>query len=140
MDVGRVMTHGAVTVQMDDPLLIVKDILDNSPFHHLLVVESGILRGVISDRDLLKVLSPRIGTLAETEKDRACLHKKAHQIMTRDPITLPLNADVRDALEIFNQHTISCIPVVNDENKPLGIISWRDLLKVTKVRPAPKSE
>ena len=32
-------------------------------------------------------------------------------------------------IKIFNKHDISCIPVVDDEHKPVGIISWRDILK-----------
>jgi acetoin utilization protein AcuB len=26
-------------------------------------------------------------------------------------------------------HRISCIPIVDDENNPVGIVSWRDVLK-----------
>ena len=123
------MSTSIVTVELDDSLRVVKDIFDNKLFHHLLVVESGKLFGVISDRDLLKNLSPNIGTIAETVKDMAALNKKVHQIMTRKPITLTSKAGVYDAIETFNNNDISCIPIVDDKRKPIGIISWRDILK-----------
>jgi len=123
------MSQSIVTVQMDDSLGLVKEIFDNTRFHHLLVVESDKLFGILSDRDLLKSLSPNIGTAAETERDAATLNKKAHQIMTRKPVSLKQNASVYDAVNIFNHHNISCIPVVDDKNKPVGIISWRDILR-----------
>ncbi len=88
MSIEKIMSKTVVTVEMDDSLKVVKDIFDNTNFHHLLVVESGKLFGVISDRDLLKSLSPDIGTVAETSKDTATLNKRAHQIMTRKPVTL----------------------------------------------------
>ena len=72
------MTKKVVTVEMDDSLRLVKEIFDNVSFHHLLVVDGGKLYGVISDRDLLKNLSPNIGTVAETSRDLAALNKKAH--------------------------------------------------------------
>lgn len=129
MNVEKIMKNTIVSVELDDSLAVIKEIFDNTCFHHLLVVESGKLRGVVSDRDLLKALSPNIGTAAETPRDAATLNKKAHQIMTRKPVTLKSNAGVYDAIKIFNKHNISCIPVVDDENRPLGIISWRDILK-----------
>ncbi len=129
MSVEKIMSKPVVTIEMDDSLRMVKEIFDNTRFHHLLVVESGKLFGVISDRDLLKALSPNIGTAAETNRDAASLNKRVHQIMTRKPITLGQNAGIFDAIEIFNNHNISCIPVVDDGRKPVGIISWRDILK-----------
>lgn len=129
MSVGKIMSKTVVTVEMDDSLRMVKEIFDNTRFHHLLVVESGKLFGVISDRDLLKALSPHIGTAGETAMDAASLNKRVHQIMTRKPVVLRQNAGIFDAIEIFNNQNISCIPVVDDGCKPVGIISWRDILK-----------
>ena len=129
MKIDKIMSKSIVTVEMDDSLRVVKIIFDNTHFHHLLVIESGRLYGVISDRDLLKALSPNIGTVGETNRDTATLNKKAHQIMTRKPVTLTPDAGISDAIEIFNNYNISCIPVINDEHKPVGIISWRDILK-----------
>lgn len=129
MSVEEIMSHTVVTVLMDDSLKIVKEIFDNTEFHHLLVVESNKLCGVISDRDLLKNLSPHIGTVNETPRDTASINKRAHQIMTRKPVTLEKKAEIIDAIKIFNEKNISCIPIVNNDFKPVGILSWRDILK-----------
>ncbi len=135
MNIEKIMSKSIVTVELDDSLKVVKDIFDNTPFHHLLVVESGKLFGVISDRDLLKTLSPNIGTISETVKDMAALNKKVHQIMTRKPITLASDEGIDEAIKSFNQHNISCLPVVNDKLQPIGIISWRDILKAVASNP-----
>lgn len=127
--VETIMSKIVVTVDVYDSLEKVKEIFDNSRFHHLLVIEKGRLFGVISDRDLLKALSPGVGTIFESASEAAILNKRAHLIMTRKPVTLGSNAQVYDAIKIFNKHDISCIPVVDDEHKPVGIISWRDILK-----------
>jgi acetoin utilization protein AcuB len=130
MNITELMKKVVITVEMDDSLHIVKEIFDNTGFHHLLVVDSEKLLGVISDRDLLKSLNPKIGTAAETEKDLSCLNKKAHQIMSRSPICLNISSSVYDAIGVFNSHKISCIPVVDDKDIPIGIVSWRDVMKV----------
>lgn len=129
MRISKLMSNNVVSVEMDDTLNRVKTVFEQTQFHHLLVVEDGILFGVISDRDLLKNISPNIGTVKETVKDLAALNKKAHQIMTRQPISLNENANAREAIKVFNENKISCIPIVNDKNQPVGIISWRDIMR-----------
>lgn len=129
MLIRDIMTKRVVTIEMDDKLSVVKDIFDNAKFRHLLVVEEDKLFGVVSDRDLLKAISPNIGTMTETYKDAATLNKRVHQIMTRKPITLPPTATVKEAVNLFNNHRISCIPIVDEQFRPIGIVSWRDILR-----------
>jgi acetoin utilization protein AcuB len=134
--VQSIMTKRVITVEMDDQLSTVKEIFDRLHFHHVLVVDEGKLLGVVSDRDLWKALSPNLGTSKESYTDLATLKKRVHQIMSRDPITLKPDATVHDAIRVFNSHRISCIPIIDDDCKPVGIVSWRDILKALTLEPA----
>ena len=129
MNVGSLMSSKIVTVELDDKLSAVKDIFDTVKFHHLLAVEEGKLYGVVSDRDLLRALSPYIGSTVETPRVLATLYKRVHQIMTRKPITLGPEAPLADAIALFLAHGISCIPIIDQDDRPVGILSWRDILK-----------
>ena len=140
MNIDKMMTTKVVSVHMDDPISVVKEIFDNTKFHHLLVIEDGKLMGIISDRDLLKALSPNIGTAAETTRDTATLNKRVHQIMTRKPVTLPMDADVYTAVEVFNRERVSCVPVLDTNGKVTGILSWRDMFKALEERRKKKLE
>jgi acetoin utilization protein AcuB len=129
MKVKTLMNSNVIKINLDTPIRKVKEIFEEMGFHHLLVVEKNKLLGVISDRDLLKALSPNIDSLSATDKDLATLNKRAHQIMTRKPICLSIDATASDAIKLFDENNISCIPVVDGE-KPVGIVSWRDIFKV----------
>ena len=130
MTLGKIMTARIVTVEMDDRLEVVKEIFDTMKFHHLLVVdEHKKLSGVLSDRDLLRALSPYVGSATETARDLATLNKRVHQIMTRRPITLRQESGIGEAVELLLKNRISCLPIVDDDFKPIGIVSWRDLLR-----------
>ncbi|MDY7577669.1 CBS domain-containing protein [Herbaspirillum sp. RTI4] len=129
MNVQEVMTRKIVTVELDDKLSAVQEIFENLHFHHVLAVEERVLIGIVSDRDLLKALSPYIGTPTESYRDLASLNKRVHQIMSRRPIVLREDATVEDAIGLFIAHKISCIPVVDGDNIPVGILSWRDILR-----------
>jgi acetoin utilization protein AcuB len=130
MNLRAIMSARVVSVELDDTLEIVREIFDSAKFRHLLVIDpGGKLRGVISDRDLLRALSPYVGTPSENARDTATLKRRVHQIMTRQPITLPPEATIADAINLFLEHRISCIPIVDKAFKPVGIVSWRDILK-----------
>lgn len=129
MIVQDIMSTRVVTVEMDDKLKVVKEIFDAMKFHHLLVMEEGRLFGVVSDRDLLRALSPYLESSVETARDVATLNRRVHQIMTRKPITLGPQAAVADAVALFLANTISCIPIVDAQFRPVGIVSWRDVLR-----------
>jgi acetoin utilization protein AcuB len=130
MALGDIMTARVVTVDMDDRLERVKEIFDTKGFHHLLVTDESMkLVGLVSDRDLLRALSPYVGSAAETTRDLATLNKRVHQIMTRHPLTLRPQSGVAEAVNLLLANRISCIPIVDDDCKPVGIVSWRDLLR-----------
>ncbi|MBV7536864.1 CBS domain-containing protein [Duganella sp. sic0402] len=125
----EMMSKAVVTVEPDDTLALVKQMFHLGRFHHVLVMEQGRLIGVVSDRDLYKALSPNIDTPAESYKDTATLNKTVREIMSQQPIVLNENATVDDAIDIFNAHVISCIPILSLQGQLLGIISWRDILR-----------
>ena len=129
MLVKNIMSRNVVTVGLDDTLALVKEIFDHSKFHHLLAMENGELLGVVSDRDLFKALSPNIGTSVESYKDTATLNKRVHQIMSRKPKFLREDATVDAAIDLFTEHPISCIPILSDDDRLVGILSWRDILR-----------
>lgn len=129
MKIIEIMTSKVATVSMDDPLTVVKNVFDHCQVHHLLVVDSDLLVGVISDRDLLKAMSPYLGTAAETSRDTQTIKQRVHKIMTRKLVTLGADATVKDAIDVFNTTPISCIPVIDGMGRPIGIVSWRDIMK-----------
>ena len=136
MSVQQLMTRDPVTVEMDDTVATVREIFDHVRFHHLLVVERGRLCGVVSDRDLFKALSPYLGTPAESSKDAATLHRRVHQIMSRHPVVIGPHATVFEAVDLIVERGVSCLPVVDPEGAPLGIVTWRDVLQALRRTPS----
>jgi len=53
--------------------------------------------------------------------------KRAENGMILDPITLPVNAIVRDALNLMKEYGIGGIPVVTGNKELVGIVTHRDL-------------
>ena len=124
------MSTNLITLELDDDLGKAKAIFDQHKIHHILVLNDKELVGVITDRDIYKHLSPTIGTKKETPRDYSLLQKKLHLVMNRNLTTASENDTLNEAVLLFHDNHISCLPIVNDKMEPLGIISWRDILKV----------
>jgi acetoin utilization protein AcuB len=130
MQLQQIMTTHVVTVGLDENLKTVQELFMLSRFHHLLVLdEDGALVGVVSDRDLLKALSPFISTLAERPQDLRTLKKRVHQIMSRRPITASKNDTIRQAAILMLNNNISCLPVVSPQRTIEGIVTWKDVFR-----------
>ena len=129
MTVDSIMSRKVFKVRMDDTIATVREIFDHVRFHHLLVVEKRKLVGVISDRDLLKALSPFLDTLSERPCDAAILNRKVHQIMSRRPITTTKNATIQTAMKLLVENNVSCLPVVSPQGVIEGIVTWKDILR-----------
>ena len=129
MKISSIMTKEVTTVDMDISLGAMCGIFDKKKFHHLLVMEDGELCGVISDRDVLKALSPFLNTPSVQGKDLNTLRKRAHQIMSRKPTTITKEASAKDAVRLMFQEDISCLPVVSSDGQIEGIVTRKDLLQ-----------
>ena len=55
--------------------------------------------------------------------------KKVGTFMTRSVITLPKSAKVSSAARLMAERSISCIVIVDNNNRPAGIITERDIVR-----------
>ncbi len=129
MQVRDIMTQPVVTTDMDAPLVLVRDLFEQHAFHHLIVTERDRIVGIVSDRDLLRHLSPFIGSATmERKQDENTLNKRVHQIMSRHVIMVHTDAALEEARHLILSNGVSCLPVVNSRQRLVGVITWRDLL------------
>jgi len=55
--------------------------------------------------------------------------RKIKDVMTRSPKTITKEKLAAEALRILKENRIDEIPVVDDKNRPIGLIDVQDLLK-----------
>ena len=128
--VENIMTHPVESISMDHSLEQIRDIFEECKYHHLVVTgDHGECAGVISDRDLLKNLSPFIGKMHERASDVNSLKRRAHQIMTRQLVAVRAHTSLRAAARVMLDHGISSLPVVDAKKKCIGIVTLRDVVK-----------
>ena len=86
----------------------------------ILIDAKGKLSGIFADSDLRRLL--------ETAGDESVLNQPIGRVMTHSPKRINENALASDAMAILRQYRIDELPVVDDEDRPVGLIDVQDLV------------
>ena len=125
------MTTEAISVQPDTSLSRCQKLMKEHGVRRLPVVDdSNRVIGIISDRDV-KSASPSKATSLEVHEIQYLLAEvKAKDIMTSNPICVKSNESISKVALIMLDKKIGGMPVVDDDNHLLGIITDQDLFKL----------
>ena len=97
---------------------------------HVLVVQAGVLVGMVSDRDLASLDVARVQTADGADALRRALATPVVTIMSSDVIFVELEDDLDDVIELMLEHKVGAIPVVRPGTRDvMGIVSYIDVLR-----------
>ncbi len=126
--VRDLMQTKVVTVSVTERLSTVEDIMRLGGVRHMPVVHRAQLIGVLSERDLLRASLSQVGSF-DAEAHRAFLNGVAiADVMSKPPITVAPDTDLRAAVRVMARHKIGCLPVV-EEGELLGLLTETDILR-----------
>jgi acetoin utilization protein AcuB len=129
MKVKELMSTKLITVSPEDKLDRVFFLYNFENIRHLPVVEKSKLVGILSDRDLKKILGPKKNIVEKPDGTTVQLStRKVKNIMRRGVITIEPEQRAADAAAIMAKRKIGALPVVHKE-KLVGIITATDILK-----------
>ncbi len=124
LQVEEFMETDLFTVQKDDPIELVAELMDWRKIRYMPVEDSkGRLSGLITSRLLLRHFVNRgrqFGPAPSLVKE----------IMVEDPITVPPDTSIINAMRLMREHQMGCLPVVQNEEL-IGIITEMDFLNIS---------
>lgn len=131
MFVSKSMTSKIVTVHPETTLLEARQLLKKHGIRHLPVVDGeGKLVGIITDRDIRSALPAEFFSQEEKLVDYVPYEQlTVAQAMTHNPATISPENTIEDALLLIQKLRVGAFPVVDRENRAVGILSVRDLLR-----------
>ncbi|RLD21284.1 MAG: CBS domain-containing protein [Bacteroidetes bacterium] len=122
--VGDFMTTDLFTVQQDDILDLVSEMMDWRKIRYTPVEDTkGRLIGLVSIRMILRSLIQSI--------DPGSRPRTVKEIMITEVVTISPNTTIVEAMDKMQERRIGCLPVVQDDEL-IGIITESDFLRITK--------
>jgi CBS domain-containing membrane protein len=127
--VRDIMTKEVTTLERNDSLQLVKDIMTLGRVRHFPVIDDGKLVGVVSQRDLYKASLGSVMKYGE-KAQRAFLEGIAvKEVMSEPPITVAPHTSVQDAARLMMGKKIGCLPVLEGAEL-VGLVTETDMLKL----------
>ncbi|WP_319763144.1 CBS and ACT domain-containing protein [Maridesulfovibrio sp.] len=125
------MTKEVITITPDRSMMKAAKLLKDNNISRLPIVdEDGVLVGIISDRDIKEASPSKATTLDMHELYYLLSEIKIKDIMSRKVFTVSIDDTVEKAAVIMEKNKIGGVPVVDAENKCVGIITTTDVFKV----------
>ena len=127
MKVVDVMTKNPLVMTPAETVGQADELMVENRIRQLPVVDDGALLGIITDRDVRSFLAQ--SALVEPEERARALKTKVRDIMTAEPLTLSPEDDLREAVELLIEEKIGGIPVVDEAEGLVGIVTYVDVLR-----------
>ncbi len=124
------MSKDVITVDVNDSMQDATRLLKEHNIRGLPVMENGKLVGIVTDRDLKKASASDATTLEIHELLYMISRIKVKEIMTKNPITIPVDSTIDEAAEVLLENKLSGAPVVDDKGQVVGIITQIDIFRV----------
>lgn len=143
--VAEVMTSEVLTVKKETALKDAIQILADKKISALPVVEESELVGILSEGDLMWqesgvetppyiMLLDSIIYLQNPARHDKEIHKALGQtvgeVMSARPLTIKPHQSVREAARLMHDKKIRRLPVVNDQEQVIGIITQGDIVRM----------
>jgi CBS domain-containing protein len=123
-----VISRDVVTVTPSTSIWVALATMRSREIRHLVVVqESGELAGILSNRDYRAVLNRAdAGGIIHGVREIT-----VGSIMTRVPTIVTARADtpLTEIGELMVSKKIGSVPVVDNQQHPIGIVTWEDVLR-----------
>jgi CBS domain-containing protein len=126
--VADVMTRSVVTLFEEDDLEHIDEAMERFRFRHVPVVDDGKLVGLLTERDLVSLSSSRLDPTGPPRDAAARKNLFVRDVMTTEVRTVLPDTSILDAARLMRDAKVSCLPVVQADNRLVGIITTTDML------------
>ena len=126
--ISEIMREDFVSLKAEDRLDFADDVMQLGRIRHMPVLENGRLVGMVSQRDLLAASLSRALQFDPKQRRTFMRAIEVKEVMSREVVQVEPDASVAEAARMMIRHKVGCLPVVDSEGKPIGLVTDTDLL------------
>ena len=119
------MTKEPVCLTREDSINLAFKAMKDGHFHRVPIVEGTKLVGLITESTLSDYTPSKATTLSVFEMNSILQRTTCGDVMVKDVVTIDQNALLEEAADKMNVNNVACLPVVDDKNNVIGIITQK---------------
>ena len=129
--VKEMMTPNPVTLSRFDSLHDARSLMEKHRFRHIPIVDDGQLVGLVTQRNIFAHGVSSQELMSKDELSEIETGTILADIMSTNIISVTANIDIADAAQLVFTKKIGCLPVIDHENRLIGIITDHDFVSIT---------
>lgn len=129
MKVKHYMTKDVITVTSDVKITDAVDIMEEHHFHRLPIVEKGQFVGLITEEIIAENSPSKVSSLSIYEMNYLFDKVLVKDLMRTDVKTITEDVLLEEAAMIMSELDITVLPVLNEKQVIIGIITHKDIFK-----------
>ncbi len=124
------MTKVVVTASPDTRMLDAHKLMRENKIRRMPVCKNDKVIGIVTKSDVRQAQPSEATTLNVWEINYLLAKLEVKDIMTRDVTTIKDDATIKDAATLMYQKRIGALPVVDADDKLVGIITESDIFRI----------
>jgi CBS domain-containing membrane protein len=129
LTVADIMSREVITLAEDDTLSDARACMEQGRVRHLPVVRGRKLVGLVTHRDLLAASFSVFAPVSPHEEHRLFAQIPVRELM-HDAVTARPGMPVREAAGLLLSNQFGCLPVVDEVERLVGIVTEADFLNL----------
>lgn len=129
--ISTIMSTDLKTATPEDAVGHINQIFQEYRIHHVPVINGEKkLVGIVSKSDFLYLLKGFTENNVDVYLREAKMRSfKVHEIMAKQVETISENAPIKEAVSILAENRFRCLPVVNEKDRLVGVVTPNDILQ-----------
>ncbi|NVM03141.1 MAG: CBS domain-containing protein [Candidatus Helarchaeota archaeon] len=132
ISLNKIMTKKPITISISDRLIHARNILFDKNVSVLPVLDGENLIGLISEGMIARAFANFRNKVPGRHQEERLRYILVADAMKTDPPTLKENDSIGDAAKLLLEEGMRAIPIINDNDKLIGIVSKTDMVKLVK--------
>lgn len=128
--VRDLMSTDLVTLSAGETLDLAEEVMKLARIRHLPVTSGGRLVGLVTHRDLLRASVSVLAGIDDRTREEMMREIPVADIMNREVETISPDAQLSEAAITLLEHKWGCLPVVDEDQELVGILTEADFLKL----------
>ena len=124
------MTTPVYVIHTDTPVADAYNMMMQRNIRRLPVIEKDRLVGIVTLGDLREARPSPATSLSIYELNYVLAKLTVGQVMTHNPFTVTPDTPIQQAARIMHDRKVSGLPVVDEQERPIGVITESDIFRM----------
>lgn len=129
--IADLMTRNVLSIDLDNSMLDLHQMMKDHNIRHIPVLENGCFYGMVTQKSVLAKTMYLLDKYGVNALQRREKQVPVSELVDKEVVFANQTMPLTDAARFFLNNRHGCLPIVDDENQLLGIVTSSDFVRLS---------